>query len=134
MSIFGCILVSPRLLKAEARQPIADRFYMTDKKLVLTTASSEEEAHKIARHLVEHRLAACVNIVPLVNSVYRWLDKVEESREFLLIVKTTAEAFGQVRHAIADLHSYELPECICLAIEDGSQNYLQWLAESVSVD
>jgi len=107
---------------------------MTDKKIVLTTASSEEEAHKIARHLVERRLAACVNIVPHVNSVYRWLDKVEESQECLLIVKTTAEAFGQVRHAIADLHSYDLPECICLAIEDGSQDYLQWLAESVSVD
>lgn len=107
---------------------------MTDKKIILTTASSEAEAQKIAHHLVDRRLAACVNIVPNVNSVYRWLDKVEESREWLLIVKTTAAAFGEVRHAIADLHSYELPECICLAIEDGSQNYLQWLAESVSVD
>jgi periplasmic divalent cation tolerance protein len=105
---------------------------MTDKRIVLTTAGSEEEAAKIARHLVEHSLSACVNIVPRVTSIYRWKDKVEEGREWLLIIKTTAGAFGQVRQAIADLHSYELPECICLTIEDGSPNYLQWIAESVS--
>jgi len=105
---------------------------MTDKRIVLTTAGSEGEAAKIARHLVEHGLAACVNIVPQVTSVYRWKDKVEEAREWLLIIKTTAGIFGQVRQTIADLHSYELPECICLTIEDGSPDYLQWIAESVS--
>ena len=105
---------------------------MTDKRIVLTTAGSEEEAAKIARHLVERDLAACVNIVPHVTSVYRWKDKVEEAREWLLIIKTTAGAFGQVRQAIADLHSYELPECICLTVEDGSPDYLQWIAASVS--
>jgi periplasmic divalent cation tolerance protein len=105
---------------------------MTDKRIVLTTVGSEEEAAKIARHLVEHGLAACVNIVPRVTSVYRWKDKVEEAREWLLIIKTTAGVFAQVRQAIADLHSYELPECICLTVEDGSPNYLQWIAESVS--
>ena len=104
---------------------------MTDKRIVLTTASSEEEAQKIARHLVEHRLAACVNIVPQVASIYRWQGKVEEARELLLMVKTTAAAFSQVCAAIAELHSYELPECICLTIEDGSPAYLQWIAESV---
>ena len=107
-------------------------FYMTDKRIVLTTASSEAEAAKIARHLVERGLAACVNIVPQITSVYRWKDKVEESREWLLLIKTTAGVFGQVRQAIADLHSCELPECICLTIEDGSPDYLQWIAESVS--
>jgi periplasmic divalent cation tolerance protein len=105
---------------------------MTDKRIVLTTSGSEEEAKKIARHLVERRLAACVNIVPQVDSVYRWQDSVEESRELLLIVKTTAAAFAEVRQAIADLHSYELPECICLTIEDGSPAYLQWIADSVA--
>jgi periplasmic divalent cation tolerance protein len=105
---------------------------MTDKRIVLTTAGSEQEAEKIARHLVEHRLAACVNILPNVTSVYRWKDQVEEAREWLLIIKTTAGVFAQVRQAISDLHSYELPECICLTIEDGSLNYLQWIAESVS--
>jgi periplasmic divalent cation tolerance protein len=105
---------------------------MTDKRIVLTTAGSEEEAHKIARSLVERRLAACVNIIPRVTSVYRWQGKVEDASEWLLVVKTTIAAFGEVRQAIADLHSYELPECICLAIEDGSPAYLQWVAESVS--
>jgi periplasmic divalent cation tolerance protein len=108
------------------------RFYMTDKRIVLTTASSEEEARKIARHLLEHRLAACVNLVPQVASIYLWQGKIEEAGEWLLVIKTTAATFGQVRQAIADLHSYELPECICLTIEDGSPSYLQWIAESVS--
>jgi periplasmic divalent cation tolerance protein len=105
---------------------------MTDKRIVLTTAASEEEAVKIARHLVERRTAACVNIVPQVTSIYRWQENVEETREWLLIVKTTAAAFGQVRDAIAELHSYDVPECICLTIEDGSPAYLEWIAESVS--
>jgi periplasmic divalent cation tolerance protein len=105
---------------------------MTDKRIVLTTAGSEQEARKIAHALVERRLAACVNIVPQIASIYRWQGKVEEAQEWLLIVKTTAAAFGQVREAIVELHSYDLPECICLPIEDGSPNYLEWIAESVS--
>jgi periplasmic divalent cation tolerance protein len=105
---------------------------MTDKRIVLTAAPSEEEARKIARHLVQRQLAACVNVVPQVESIYRWQDKIEEAREWLLIVRTTTATFAQVREAIAELHSYELPECICLTIEDGSLAYLQWIAESVS--
>jgi periplasmic divalent cation tolerance protein len=104
---------------------------MTDKKLVLTTAGSQEEAQKIARTLVERRLAACVNIVPQIQSVYRWKEKVEEAQEWLLVIKTTAEAFGRVRDAIEEMHSYDLPECICVAIEDGSAGYLGWIAGSV---
>jgi periplasmic divalent cation tolerance protein len=105
---------------------------MTNKRIVLTTAGSEEEANKIARHLVERRAAACVNIVPQITSIYRWKNNVEEAREWLLIVKTTAAAFEEVRDAIAELHSYEVPECVCLTIEDGSPSYLEWIAESVS--
>ena len=104
---------------------------MTDKRIVLTTAGSEEEARKIARHLVESRIAACVNIVPQVSSIYRWQGKVEETREWLLVIKTTAAAFEEVRQAITKLHSYDLPECVCLNVEDGAPNYLQWIAESV---
>jgi periplasmic divalent cation tolerance protein len=104
---------------------------MTNKRLVLSTAGSEEEARKIAHHLVERRLAACVNIVPQIESVYRWQGKMESSREWLLLIKTTAEKFAAVRDAIAELHSYDLPECICLDIEDGSAAYLKWIAESV---
>jgi periplasmic divalent cation tolerance protein len=106
---------------------------MTDKRIILTTAGSEEEARKIARALVERQLAACVNIVPEIISIYRWQGKVEEGDEWLLIVKTTQSAFAEVREAIAQLHSYDLPECISIAVEDGSADYLQWIGESVSL-
>ena len=105
---------------------------MTDKRIVLTTSGSEKEAQKIARHLVDNRMAACVNIVPQILSVYRWQGSVEEAREWLLIIKTTADAFEKVREAIVKLHSYELPECVCLTIEGGSPSFLQWIADSVS--
>lgn len=107
---------------------------MTDKRIVLTTTGSEDEARKIARDLVEHRLAACVNIVPQVQSIYRWKEKVEEAREWLLIVKTTANAFDQVRDAITKIHSYDLPECICLVVEEGSAGYLEWIDEAISTE
>jgi periplasmic divalent cation tolerance protein len=105
---------------------------MTDKRIVLSTAGSEEEASRIGRALLERHIAACVNIVPQIKSIYRWQGKVEEAREWLLIVKTTAAAFAQVRQTIAELHSYDLPECISLTIEDGSPSYLRWIAESVT--
>jgi len=105
---------------------------MTDKRIVLSTAGSEEEAHKIARFLVERQLAACVNIVPHVESVYRWQSKVESSREWLLLIKTTAQKFDDVRDAIRELHSYDLPECIAIAVEDGSSEYLAWIGDSVT--
>jgi periplasmic divalent cation tolerance protein len=105
---------------------------MTNKRLVLTTASSKEEARRLAKTLVERHLAACVNIVPNINSIYRWKEKVEESQEFLLLVKTTESAIPQLRDAIQELHSYEVPECIVVPIEDGSEKYLNWIDESVS--
>jgi periplasmic divalent cation tolerance protein len=104
---------------------------MTDNRLVLTTCGSLEEARKIAHALVERQLAACVNIVPEIESVYRWQGKVETAREWLLISKTTAEAVGRLREALTDLHSYELPECIEIAIAGGSAPYLEWIGESV---
>ena len=102
-----------------------------DSLLVLTTAGNHEEAQKIARALVDRRLAACVNIVPGIESVYRWQGAVESAQEWLLIVKTTAAAFERVRDAIKELHSYDLPECIAVPIERGSAQYLAWLGESV---
>jgi len=104
---------------------------MTDKRIVLSTAGSQDEARKIAQHLVEDQLAACVNIIPHIESIYRWQGKMESSAEWLLLIKTTQEKFAAVRDAIRDLHSYELPECIALAIEDGSAPYLEWIAQSV---
>jgi len=104
---------------------------MTDKILVLTTAGSRDEAHKIGRALVERFLAACVNIVPQVGSIYRWEGKIEEAEEWLLIVKTTRAGFERVREAIVELHSYEVPECVSVAIDGGSVGYLGWIGQSV---
>jgi periplasmic divalent cation tolerance protein len=103
---------------------------MTDKRIVLSTAGSEDEARKIAQYLVEHQFAACVNVIPQIESIYRWQGKVESSREWLLLIKTSVECFAAVRDALSELHSYDLPECIALAIEDGSPEYLHWLADS----
>jgi len=104
---------------------------MTDYKLVLTTVGSQDEARTIAHALVEQRIAACVNIVSQIESIYRWRDNVDESQEWLLVIKTTGAAFERVRDAIRQLSSYELPECICISIEDGSTGYLEWIGESV---
>jgi periplasmic divalent cation tolerance protein len=104
---------------------------MSNARIVLTTAGSHEEARKLAQALVERRLAACVNIVPRIESVYRWQGKVESAEEWLLIIKTQTEAFERVRDAIKELHSYELPECVMLDISAGHQGYLEWIAENV---
>jgi|SRR5215469_9205651 len=104
---------------------------MTNKRLVVTTCGSQEEARRIARELVDRKLAACVNIVPHVESVYRWKGEVESASEWLLIIKTTAAAFERLREIVLELHSYDLPECIQIAIEDGSSSYLDWIADSV---
>ncbi len=104
---------------------------MTDKRLVLTTCGSLEEARAIANALVERHLAACVNIAPQIESVYRWQGEIETATERLLIIKTTTEAFDRVREALSELNSYDLPECIEIAIEDGSAAYLEWIGESV---
>jgi len=104
---------------------------MTDKRLVVTTTESVIQARRIADALIERKLAACVNIVPHVQSIYRWKGKAEEAEEWLLWIRTTSAAFDRVRDLIRELHSYELPECLCLAVEDGSPDYLRWIEESV---
>jgi periplasmic divalent cation tolerance protein len=98
--------------------------------IVLTSAGSEEEAKKIAQDLVGSRLAACVNIINKVESVYRWEDNVHEAEEWLLMVKTTSENFEPVKDAIRKLHSYELPECISIEISAAEDGYLKWLREN----
>ncbi len=105
---------------------------MTDKKIVITTVGAREDAVKIARTLVERRLAACVNVTGPVESWYRWKGAVENAQEWLLVIKTTAAACDQVKAAIKELHSYELPECVVLPIEGGSLEYLAWLEENVT--
>jgi periplasmic divalent cation tolerance protein len=105
---------------------------MTDKIVVLVTCGSRKEARKIARTLVERRLAACVNEIGVpVTSVYRWKSKVEMAKEFLLVIKTTKKRFAAMGEAIRELHTYEVPEIIALPIVEGSRAYLDWIRESV---
>ena len=97
--------------------------------VVLVTASSEEEAVRIGRKLVEDRLAACANIVPKIRSIFQWEGKVAEERECLVILKTRGELLSEVEGAVLALHSYQVPEIIALPIEGGSAPYLEWINE-----
>ena len=100
---------------------------MTDKIVVLTTCDSEKQAEKLARHLLEQRVAACVNILPKARSIYRWKEKVEETAEWVLIIKSRRDLFAALRAEIQKLHTYEVPELIALPVVDGSEAYLAWL-------
>jgi periplasmic divalent cation tolerance protein len=104
---------------------------VTDKVVVLVTTASLREAKKIARHLVDSNLAACVNISQPIRSVYRWEGKIADEKEYLLLIKTVRDLFNEIKSAISRIHSYHTPEIVCLPIIDGSRNYLQWIADSV---
>ncbi len=104
---------------------------MTDKVVILVTAASRQECRKIARQLVEEKLAACVNITQAIDSVYHWEGKVTTGKEFLLLIKSNRELFPEIKAAISKIHSYHTPEIICVPIIDGSRNYLQWIEDSV---
>ena len=105
---------------------------MTPALVVFCTCGSPDEASRIANALVEERLAACVNIVPPIRSIYRWQGAVEQAAETLLLIKTTAERFPALRDRIQGLHSYEVPEIIAVPIYDGSAAYLSWLSGEVA--
>ena len=107
-------------------------FEMTDKIVVLSTCASEEEAERIARALVEARVAACVNVASRVRSVYRWQGAVETADEWLLVIKSSRARFDALRAALEKLHSYEVPEVIALAVIDGAKGYLNWLDDTLS--
>ena len=104
---------------------------MTDKIVVLSTCASSEEAERIARTLVEKKLAACVNILPAVRSIYRWKGAIEDDQETLLLIKTSRALFGELRVEIQKLHSYEVPEAIAIPIVDGLERYLKWMADAL---
>jgi periplasmic divalent cation tolerance protein len=100
---------------------------MTDKIVVLNTCASAEEAERLARSLVERRLAACVTVVSPVRSFYRWKGAVADATEWLLVIKTSRPMFERLRAALESTHSYELPEILALPVIEGSADYLAWL-------
>jgi periplasmic divalent cation tolerance protein len=105
---------------------------MTDKIVVLSTAGSQEEAHRLATHLVEKRAAACVNILPAVQSIYRWKRAVEDAQEWLLIIKTRRPLLPALKRELRAVHSYEVPEMIALPVVDGLEEYLNWIDEETA--
>jgi periplasmic divalent cation tolerance protein len=100
---------------------------MTNKIVVLSTCASPQEAERLARSLVEQRLAACVIVLPGVASHYWWQGRIETAEECLLLIKSSRESFDQLRSAIEQVHSYEIPEVIALPVVDGAANYLNWI-------
>jgi periplasmic divalent cation tolerance protein len=102
---------------------------MAEPIIVLVTCASEEEALKIARSLVEDRLAACVNLLSPVRSIYRWEGKIWDEREWLLIIKTQKQKFSKLGKKVKSLHSYSVPEIIGLPIIEGASSYLKWIEE-----
>jgi periplasmic divalent cation tolerance protein len=100
--------------------------------VVFVTVGSPEEGNRLARALVEERLAACVNQVKTVQSTYRWQGRIEQSEEELLIIKSRRDLFDRLKLRIAEIHSYSVPEIIALPILAGSESYLRWLEEELA--
>ena len=109
------------------RKKIEESTYIA---LFITTATAEE-AQRISRALLEQRRAACVNIVPKVNSHFWWQGKIDSAQENLLIVKTTASQLNELVRLVKQLHSYEVPEIIAIPIVSGNQDYLEWISKEV---
>ncbi len=102
-----------------------------DALVVLTTVEEQEDGERLARLLVERELAACVQILPPMISIYRWQGAIERASEVLLLIKTTRAAYPRLETAIKENHPYQTPEIIALPVEAGSGEYLSWLAASV---
>jgi periplasmic divalent cation tolerance protein len=104
---------------------------MTDFQIVLSTCADREQAERIAHRLVEQQVAACVNILPGVQSIYRWQGKVDSAGEVLMLIKTRADLVPEVEMTIASLHSYQVPEFLVLPVFGGSHAYFAWLTDSL---
>jgi periplasmic divalent cation tolerance protein len=105
---------------------------MTEKILVLSNCGSEEEARRVARALVEARVAACVNIVPGIQSVYHWQGAIQEDSEWMLVIKSTRPMFESLAAELRKIHSYQVPEVLAIPVIAGDQNYLDWMDREIS--
>lgn len=104
---------------------------MTEYVVVFVTVGAQEEGDRLARTLVDERLAACVNVIAGVKSVYRWQGGIENAEERLLVIKSRRDLFERLKNRIAELHSYSVPEIVALPIVAGSESYLRWLDEEL---
>ena len=104
---------------------------MTDALVVITTTETKEDAERLAHLLVEGELAACVQVLPQITSIYRWQGKVEQAGETLLLIKTTRATYPQLETAIKENHAYQAPEIIALPVQAGLDEYLDWLDASI---
>lgn len=100
---------------------------MTDKIVILSTCSTEEEAERLARILLDAQLAACVSVIPQIRSFYHWKGAIESAGECLLLIKSSRELFDSVRARLEAAHSYEVPELLALPVIEGAANYMNWL-------
>lgn len=105
---------------------------MTEFVVVFVTVGSSKEGERLARALVEEQLAACVNRIKGIQSIYRWQEQVEQSEEELLVIKSRRDLFDRLKKRVQELHSYSVPEVIALPILDGSESYLRWLEEELT--
>jgi periplasmic divalent cation tolerance protein len=105
---------------------------MSERLLVMTTVARAEDAEYLAREAVERRLAACVNLLPPMTSVYRWHGEVTRQEEHLVLFKTRADRFPALRDRLLEIHPYEVPEIVAVPIETGSDGYLKWLDDSLA--
>ncbi|RMD90648.1 MAG: divalent-cation tolerance protein CutA [Calditrichaeota bacterium] len=101
--------------------------------VVFCTAPDQEIAEQIAQTLVEERLAACCNLIPKLTSIYFWQGKIQKDSEILLIIKTDRKLFSKLEAKIKELHPYEVPEIISMAIDQGSNDYLKWMHEVLGI-
>ncbi|MCH9696942.1 MAG: divalent-cation tolerance protein CutA [Gammaproteobacteria bacterium] len=99
--------------------------------LVICTCPSHEEAKKLSRLIISGHLAACVNLIHGVTSIYSWNETIAEDNEIILLIKTTRDSYSALEQAILNHHPYELPEIIAVDINDGNSNYLKWISECV---
>ena len=103
----------------------------TGKVVIFVTTGSEEEARRVAEHLIGRRRAACINIVPRTDSLFWWQGKLDSAQESILIIKTKASLLPEITELVKEVHSYEVPEVIALPIIDGSKDYLKWIDDEV---
>jgi periplasmic divalent cation tolerance protein len=105
---------------------------VADVRLVFVMAANEDEALAIARALVEEQLAACVNLITPVRSIYRWRGNIEDSRECLLLIKTSVRHYAKLEKRVKQLHSYEVPEVLAAPLTHAAADYLKWIGESIA--